>query len=118
MNTGIGAFDVGQGAKGELINYAAKSSPAIFDLKYVKGLKVLGGATFGVSSVISGGLMVNYYRNGGTDNSVWMKTALDVGMGYVGFLGPIGFGVSATYFLLDASGAFGGYGDPLLNLKR
>jgi len=39
-------------------------------------------------------------------------------MGGVGFLGPIGFGVSATYFLLDAGGAFGGYGDPLLTPKK
>ncbi|MFZ5978711.1 MAG: RHS repeat domain-containing protein, partial [Bacteroidota bacterium] len=118
VNTGIGAFDVGQGAKGELINYAAKSSPAINDLKYVKGMKVLGGATFVTSSVISGGLAINYYNNGGTNNSVWMKSALDIGMGYVGFLGPIGFGVSATYFLFDAGGAFQGWGDPLTTPKR
>ncbi len=118
LNTGIGAFDVGQGAKGELINYAVKSSPAINDLKYVKGMKVLGGATFVTSSVISGGLAINYYNNGGTNNSVWMKSALDIGMGYVGFLGPIGFGVSATYFLLDAGGAFQGWGDPLTTPKR
>jgi hypothetical protein len=47
-----------------------------------------------------------------------MKSALDIGMGYVGFLGPIGFGVSATYFLLDASGTFQGWGDPLTKPKR
>jgi hypothetical protein len=30
-------------------------------------------------------------------------------------LGPIGFGISATYFLVDAAtDGFGGYGDPLL----
>lgn len=34
--------------------------------------------------------------------------------GVVGFLGPIGFGISATYFIIDAaSGGFGRYGDPL-----
>lgn len=118
VNTGIGAFDVGQGAKGELIRYAAKSSPAINDLKYVKGMKVLGGVTFGVSSAISVGLAGNYYVNGGTNSSVGIKASLDIIMGGVGFLGPIGFGVSATYFLLDAGGAFGGYGDPLLTPKR
>ena len=68
----------------------------------------MGGATFGVSSAISGGLAYNYYNNGGTSNSVWMKTTLDIGMGAVGFLGPIGFGISATYFLLDVGGAFQG----------
>ncbi|HTN06665.1 DUF6443 domain-containing protein [Agriterribacter sp.] len=118
VNTGIGAFDVGQGAKGELINYAAKSSPAINDLKYVKGLKVLGGATFVASTVISGGLATNYYVNGGTNSSVGIKASIDIIMGGVGFLGPIGFGISATYFLLDAGGAFGQYGDPLLTPKR
>jgi hypothetical protein len=118
VNTGIGAFDVGQGAKGELINYAAKSSPAINDLKYVKGIKALGYGTFGVSSVITVGLAGNYYANGGTNSSVGIKASLDIIMGGVGFLGPIGFGVSATYFLLDAGGAFGGYGAPLLTPKR
>ena len=78
----------------------------------------MGYATFGVSSAISVGLMVNYYRNRGTENSVWMKTALDVGMGYIGYLGPIGFGVSSTYFPLDAGGAFQGWGDPLLTPKK
>jgi len=29
----------------------------------------------------------------------------------VGFLGPIGFGISTTYFILNAAtGGFGGYG--------
>jgi hypothetical protein len=118
INTGIGVVDIGQGVKGELISYAAKSSPTINDLKYVRGMEMLGGATFVSTSLISGGLAINYYRNGGTDNSVWMKSALDIGMGYVGFLGPIGFGVSATYFLLDASGTFQGWGDPLTKPKR
>ena len=118
LNTGIGALDVSQGAKGELISYAAKSSPAINDLKYVKGLKVLGGAKFVASTVISGGLATNYYMNGGTNSSVGIKASLDIIMGGVGFFGPIGFGVSATYFLLDASGAFGEYGDPLLTPKK
>ena len=42
----------------------------------------------------------------------------DVGMGYVGFLGPVGFGVSATYFILNAAGIFQGWGDPLTTPKR
>jgi len=71
-----------------------------------------------VSSAISVGLAGNYYMNGGTNSSVGIKASLDIIMGGVGFLGPIGFGLSATYFLLDAVGAFGGYGDPLLTPKR
>lgn len=118
VNTGIGAFDVGQGVKAELIDYAAKSSPAINDLKYVKGIKALGYGTFGISSVITVGLAGNYYASGGTNSSVGIKASLDIIMGGVGFLGPIGFGVSAAYFLLDAGGAFGGYGDPLLTPKK
>ena len=44
-----------------------------------------------------------------------IKASVDIIMGVVGFLGLIGFGVSATYFLQDAAtGGFGGYGDPLL----
>jgi RHS repeat-associated protein len=118
VNTGIGAFDVGQGAKGELISYAAKSSPAINDLKYVKTFSRLGKVSFGASTLISGGLATNYYMNGGTNSSVGIKAGIDIIMGGVGFLGPIGFGISATYFLLDAGGAFGGYGDPLLTPKK
>ena len=34
-------------------------------------------------------------------------------MGIVGFLGPIGFAISTTYFIIDTStGGFDGYGDP------
>ncbi|HEY5587447.1 MAG TPA: hypothetical protein VIK86_00665, partial [Candidatus Paceibacterota bacterium] len=76
--------------------------------------KVVGGVTFGASTVISAGLATNYYMNGGTDYSVGIKSSIDIAMGVVGFLDPIGFGISATYFIIDAaSGGFGGYGDPL-----
>ncbi len=52
-----------------------------------------------------------YYYDGGGDASVGIKAGLDVVMTGVGFLGPVGFGVSATYFILDsATGGFGGYG--------
>lgn len=89
VNTGIGAFDVAQGSKGELINYAAKTSPEINNLKYVKGIKAIGYATYGVSSVISVGLAGNYYANGGTNSSVGIKAGIDVIMGGVGFLGML-----------------------------
>jgi hypothetical protein len=118
FNKNIGAFDLGQGAKGELINYAAKSSPEINNLKYVKGIKVLGYSTFIGSTLITGGLTINYYLNGGTNPSVGIKAGVDIIMGSIGFLGPIGFGVSATYFILDVSGVFQGWGDPLLTPKK
>gem|GEM_PF-1699094 len=112
--TGIDAFGVANGAKSELINYAAKADPAINSMKYVKAVRVVGGVAFGASTVISAGLATNYYMNGGTDYSVGIKSIIDITMGVVGFMGPIGFCISATYFLIDAaSGGFGGYGDPL-----
>ena len=134
LQTGMGAFDVGSGAKGALIDYAVsgytgKAMNALKDADYVttlgktgasyaKTFSRLGKLSFGVSTLISGGLATNYYMNGGTNSSVGIKAGFDIIMGGVGFLGPIGFGVSATYFLLDAGGAFGSYGDPLLTPIR
>lgn len=48
----------------------------------------------------------SYYYNDGTDWQVGAKAGLDVTMTVVGFLGPVGFGISATYFLLDTTGSF------------
>jgi len=54
----------------------------------------------------------NYYSNGGQGSEVGIKTTLDIVMTGVGFLGPVGFGVSATYFIIDyATDGFGGYGN-------
>ena len=51
--------------------------------------------------------------NGGKDWTVALKTMLDISMTGVSFLGPIGFTVSASYFLLDtATNGFGGFGNP------
>jgi len=122
--------EYGNGVKGGLIDYAIASSAgkSMNSLKradyvatlgkiganYVRAFKVVGGVTFGASTVISAGLATNYYMNGGTDYSVGIKSSIDIAMGVVGFLDPIGFGISATYFIIDAaSGGFGGYGDPL-----
>lgn len=52
----------------------------------------------------------SYYYNGGTYWQVGAKAGLDVTMTIVGFFGPVGFGISATYFLLDATGSFGEFG--------
>ena len=61
--------------------------------------------------VITGARAGAYYMNGGKDSSVGIKAGLDIVMTGVGFLGPIGFGISATYFILDAAtDGFGGYG--------
>ncbi len=133
--TGMEAFDVGNGVKGGLIDYAVPNSAgkSISALKradyvatlsktganYVRAFKVAEGGTFGASTVISAGLATNYYMNGGTDYLVGIKSTIDIAMGVVRFLGPIGFGISATYFIIDAaSDGFGGYDDPLKIIKQ
>jgi hypothetical protein len=51
-----------------------------------------------------------YFNNAGTDWQVYGKAGLDVIMTGVGFLVPIGFGISATYFILDnPTGNFWGF---------
>ena len=128
--TGMGAFDIGNSVKGGMIEYAVASSAgkSMNSLKradyvatlgktganYVRAFKVAGGVTFGASTLISAGLTYNYYNSGGTGSDVLVKSSLDVTMGVVGLFWPIGTGISATYFIIDAAtGGFGGYGDPL-----
>lgn len=136
VNTGINAFGVANSAKTELIDYAVRSNyksartwsefnnlrssqqawrttntlgktGAIY-LKYAKGLGYVGAGLTTTYSAANAGM---YYYNGGTDWQVGTKATLDVIMTGVGFLGPIGFGVSASYFILDATtGGFGGFG--------
>ena len=128
--TGMGAFDIGNSVKGGMIDYAVASSAgkSMNSLKradyvatlgktganYIRAFKIAGGATFGASTLISAGLTYNYYNSGGTGSDVLVKSSLDVTMGVVGLFWPIGTGISATYFIIDAAtGGFGGYGDPL-----
>ena len=71
-------------------------------LKTFKGLGIVGGVT---SSTISLSGAYNYYSNGGEGSTVAIKAGLDVVMSAVGIWGgPIGFGISATYFILDSTG--------------
>jgi hypothetical protein len=51
--TFLGAFDMAHGAKEELINYAAKSTPSINELKYVKAIKVASKGLFIAQAGIS-----------------------------------------------------------------
>lgn len=136
VNTGIGAFNATNGLKSELFEYAVRSNyksartwsefnnlrssqqvwrttntlgkTGASYLKYAKGLGYVGAGLTTAYSVTSA---YNYYNNGGSDWSVYTKSGIDVIMTGVGFLGPIGFGISATYFILDATtGGFGGFG--------
>ncbi len=134
LQTGLGTIDIGFGTIGLLTNFATsevvgKSINKLERLDYVSamgksganmsmGLKYTGYATFAVSSTISLNQMSNYYNNGGTNNSVWAKTALDIGMGGVGFIGWQGFAVSTSYFLIESgTNGFGGWGNPLTTPK-
>jgi len=136
VNTGIGAFNAANSLKTQLIEYAVRSNyksastwsefnnlrssqqtwrttntlgkTGASYLKYVKGLGYIGA---GLTTAYSVTNTYNYYNSGGTDWSVYTKSGLDVIMTGVAFLGPIGFGISATYFILDTStGSFGGFG--------
>lgn len=85
---------------------AAISKEGVGLLKMAKGLGVAGAA---VSSGISLYNMGNYYSNGGTENSVWIKTGFDIGIAIFGIIGgPIGLTVCVGYYILDlATDGFG-----------
>lgn len=133
---GINAFIISNAAKTELLDYAVrinyKSARTWIQfnklrptqqawrttntlgktgaqyLKYAKGLGYVGAGLAATYTAYNAG---SYYYNGGTDWQVGAKAALDVIMTGVGFLGPIGFGISATYFIVDAAGGFGDFGE-------
>src|SRR5690606_12373533 len=78
-------------------------------------LKLIKGAGTVATVVTTTATIYNtaaYYNSGGTDWKVGAKATTDLIMTGVGFLGPIGFGISASYFLIDAAtGGFGGFGE-------
>lgn len=119
---GLGVLDVSNGAKEELINYAAKSSAAVNELKYVKAIKVASKGLFGAQATIS--LYQTYDALKRDDANKWGVTAkagLDVTIGYISLVGgPVGWGVGAVYFLGDAAGLWGDWGQaanrPAMNL--
>jgi hypothetical protein len=67
-------------------------------MRYVKAVGYVGGA---ISAINSGATAAEYYNNGGTGWKVGVKATIDMAMTGVGFLGPVGFGVSAAYYLVD-----------------
>lgn len=70
---------------------------------YLKFSKALGVAGAFVSVGITTTQIVDYAVEGGRDPNVYAKSTLDVVMVGVGFLGPVGFGISAVYFIVDLS---------------
>ncbi|MFA7471062.1 MAG: hypothetical protein WCY63_10825, partial [Weeksellaceae bacterium] len=136
LNGNMGAFGLGNGIKTELIDYTIrsnyKSARSWWEFNKLESTEkawrttnTLGktGANYlkfskGLGTVVAAGTTAyswyntyDYYNNGGSDGKVLAKTVIDTIMTGVGFLGPIGFGISATYFILDyATDGFGGFG--------
>jgi hypothetical protein len=136
VNTSVNAFGFANGAKTEMMDYAfrtnyssARTWSQFNNLRasqqsrritntlgntganYLKGAKALGVLGAAVSTIYTGTKTFNYYRSGGNDWSVYTKAGLDVIMTGVGFMGPVGFGISATYFIIDTTtGGLGGFG--------
>ncbi|WP_346984791.1 DUF6443 domain-containing protein [Chryseobacterium sp. POE27] len=135
LNEKLGAIGFGNDIKTQLIDYGIlKSSGLTYSefkalngaaqelrilgtigstgSKYLKAAKGLGNVITVATTAYTTYKTYDYYVNkGGTDWKVGAKAALDVTMTVVGFLGPVGFGISATYFLLDAAtDGFGGFG--------
>jgi hypothetical protein len=138
VNSGVGAFGVVNSAKTELIDYVIrsnyKSARTWGEFKklrptqqtwrtthtigktgttYLNGAKLLSKGVFGVT-VINSSLNAGsaFYNDDPNKWGVAGKAVLDVTMGYIGFLGPLGFLISSTYFVLDASGAFNSWSQP------
>ena len=77
-------------------------------LRATRGLGVAGAF---VSVGCTAYQTYNYRLDGGKDPNVYAKSTLDVVMVGVGFLGPVGFGISTVYFITDiATGGFYGWG--------
>ena len=125
-NKGVGSFGVGWGVKQELFDFAVRDRAGISrtafnnlsnqsrealeitalgtsGTKYLKAVKGIGLIGAAVSISISSYKAINYYAHGGKGYTVGAKAGLDIIMTGVGFLGPIGFGISAAYFIIDAA---------------
>ena len=66
-----------------------------------KAYRIAGRLTFAAGAFISGYEGYNHLRAG--NYAGFSKSGLDIGMGAVGFLGPIGLAVSAGYFIIDST---------------
>jgi hypothetical protein len=112
--TGLGAFGMANGAKSEIINFASKADASINELGYVKAVRVAGKGVFALQVGISGYQAYSAFKN--NDPNAWgvaSKAGLDVTMGAIGIWGgPVGWVVSATYFIGDVAGWWGDWGKP------
>ena len=85
-------------SKAQYVNALTKEGYGM--LRGVKGLGVAGAI---VSVGTTAYKTFNYRLEGGSDPNVFAKSTLDAVMVGVGFLGPVGFGISTVYFIVDLS---------------
>lgn len=120
INYEIGGLGAGWGLKDNLFEYAAKADETIKELKYFKTVKTVTKGLFAAQVVVSGYQTFDAWKNSDrdwrtNDGNKWGvtgKAALDVTMGAIGaFGGPIGWGISGVYFLGDAAGLWGNWGE-------
>ena len=109
VSTGLGAFGVGDGIKGEMIKTAEKISPEIGSNSIIKAGKALSSSLFflsaGVNSVQAASILFSDASNNEKIRAS-TKAATDIGVGYYGLRGGVpGVIFSAAYFIGDAAGA-------------
>ncbi|WP_345114956.1 hypothetical protein, partial [Hymenobacter algoricola] len=123
-NTTLDAVGAGLGTHTEIQDLVVKSTSKAKNITLLQEARVLGitgtkmlgaakvlgnaGAVIGIGVTVSRAAI--YYNDGGKDSTVAIKALADVTMAAVGFMGPVGFVLSTTYFLVDAGGGFGTYG--------
>ena len=116
----INSFEIGNATKQELIRYAAQSFNKNTSYSNLKGgeaiekalgssinkyVRICRGLSF-VGGALSLGFTIeeayDYYNKGGRDPIRYIKSGIDGTMVVVGLCGgPIGVGLSASYFILD-----------------
>ena len=96
IDVAIGAFSIGENAKTGLIEYAAKTNPSLNNLKYIKGVKLLGKFT-GLTS--AGFAWYDYINNPTTGNLI--QAISNSGLVFLRINPLIGIGVG----ILDVTGA-------------
>ena len=109
VSTGLGAFGVGDGIKGEMIKTAEKISPEIGSNSIIKAGKIFSNGLYLTSSLVSTVQAVEVLTSDASINDKIRgssKAITDIGMGYYGLKGGVpGVIISAAYFIGDAAGA-------------
>ncbi|GIV28673.1 MAG: hypothetical protein KatS3mg027_2487 [Bacteroidia bacterium] len=114
INKDIGAFDVGHGAKQEILDYTSRMDPTINKFGYMKLTKFVSKTLFGAQALMSGYQVYNAWETNNPNlNGVIGKASLDITIGLISLYGgPVGWGVGAVYFIGDIYGWWGNWGEP------